>query len=100
MLKSKTGLAMAGTYLALVLIAALYALYRLNFAPADSEFSGLPLILLTLPWSMMIFSWLGTYVPNSLTATFSILLFSGLLNTTILYFIGAALASLFKARLK
>jgi hypothetical protein len=38
-------------YVGLAVIAVCYALYRGNFARANSEFSGLPLIVLALPWS-------------------------------------------------
>ena len=42
---------LAGTYLALVALAGLYLAYRLLFAPTNSEFAGMPLLVLSLPWS-------------------------------------------------
>ena len=100
MLKSKTGIVLAGIYLALVALAALYIVYRINFAPVNSEFCGLPLLLLTLPWSMMIFSWLDPYLSDSLVVTLSVLIFCGLLNAAVIYLTGSGIESLFKIKLK
>lgn len=39
-------------YAAAILLAAGYVIYRDRFAPRNSEFAGVPLVLLTLPWSL------------------------------------------------
>jgi hypothetical protein len=40
-----------GVYLGLVALSVSYLGYRLIFAPTNSEFAGMPLLLLALPWS-------------------------------------------------
>jgi len=42
-----------GVYLSLWAVAAIYAWYKGSFDPAHSEFAGLPLIILGLPWSFI-----------------------------------------------
>jgi hypothetical protein len=40
-------------YGALIVVAAAYALYQGNVVRVNSEFSGLPLMMLGLPWSIL-----------------------------------------------
>jgi hypothetical protein len=72
-------------YLALSAVAAAYALYKGNVSRADSEFSGLPLLLLALPWSL----WLRAVQPRILESAFnnSVLVTTGyaLVNGIILW---------------
>ena len=42
-----------GVYLGLWAMAAIYAWYKGSFDPAHSEFAGLPLIMLGLPWTFI-----------------------------------------------
>jgi hypothetical protein len=42
-----------GIFAFLLLCSILYIVYMINVDPGNSEFSGLPLILLTLPWSIV-----------------------------------------------
>ena len=51
-LRSRTGLILAGLYASLGLLALGFALFLLLFDPAHSEFSGLYLILVAVPWSL------------------------------------------------
>jgi hypothetical protein len=62
-------------YAALAGLAIGFAFYKGNFSPADSEFSGLPLLLLALPWSW----WFRDFNPSLVRSQFnnSLLLSSG-----------------------
>ena len=42
-----------GLYLGLWAVATIYAWYKGSFDPANSEFAGLPLIILGLPWTFI-----------------------------------------------
>jgi len=42
-----------GMYLSLWAVAAIYAWYKGSFDPAHSEFAGMPLIILGLPWTFI-----------------------------------------------
>jgi len=53
-----------GVYAALIVVAAGNAIYQSRYDPAHSEFSGLPLIILALPWSMTL------PTPPTLASTF------------------------------
>lgn len=48
-----------GPYIALGLGALAYMLYLQHFDPAHSKFSGLPIIILTQPWSLPALTVLG-----------------------------------------
>ncbi len=71
-------------YAALAAAAAGFAFYKGNFSPANSEFSGLPLLLLALPWSW----WFRDFNPSLVRSSFnnSLLVTSGfvLLNLVLL----------------
>ena len=54
---SRLGCTLSLSYLALFLIVVLWALYLLVFHTATSEFCGLPAILITSPWSMILLPW-------------------------------------------
>ena len=89
MKKSKLGLALAAVYLAVVAAALIYAVYLFKFDVGNSELAGVPVIVLTLPWSMMIVSAFNSMPGNSLALGFAVLVFSALVNAAILYLIGA-----------
>src|SRR6267142_1962779 len=40
-------------YGALAIVAIVYALYKGNYSRANSEFAGVPLLLLAIPWSFV-----------------------------------------------
>jgi hypothetical protein len=50
---SKLGQILSLSYLGLFLLSGVYAIYLLVFHTANSEFCGLPAILLTQPWSLL-----------------------------------------------
>ena len=41
-------------YGALAIVAIVYALYKGNYSRANSEFAGVPLLLLAIPWSFVL----------------------------------------------
>lgn len=51
--RTTVGWIMAG-YAGLAALAALYALYQGNVVRVNSEFSGLPLLLLAMPWAVVL----------------------------------------------
>jgi len=82
---------LAGPYLGLVLLAAAYLAYRLNFQPVNSEFAGLPLILLAEPWAI----WLDQMIGTASGPLGWIGILAGVtLNSTLLYLAGRALERL------
>jgi ABC-type glycerol-3-phosphate transport system permease component len=95
--RSTFGYILAITYLFLVLLSIIYALYRINFRPENSEFSGLLSLLLTLPWSHMLFTYLDPWLDNSIPETFFIITLSALINALLLYCLGALAAYLFSS---
>jgi hypothetical protein len=99
-LNSKSGLILSLSYLGIFLLSGIYMLYLLIFHTANSEFSGLFSIFLTLPWSILVtpimdllgyINWYNQFAGNPLIyGLFALLpLLSGaLVNAIILYFIG------------
>ena len=97
---SRPGLIFSLSYLALFFAAGLYAIYLLVFHTATSEFCGLPAILVTLPWSMLLMpvinglgvvTWYGQFASTpALYGFFAMLtlLPSALINATGLYYLG------------
>lgn len=75
-------------YCALAIAAAAYALYKGNVSRAGSEFSGMPLSILALPWSW----WFRDFNPALVRSAFnnSVIVTSGfaLLNVAVLWAIG------------
>jgi hypothetical protein len=86
---------LALSYLFVVLLSSAYALYRVHFAPANSEFSGMPALLLTLPWSFSIFDLFDSWLPNTLFFTFAVVTLSALINAILLYGLGALISHIF-----
>ena len=81
---------LAGVYLALVALSLLYLGYRLLFAPTNSEFAGMPLLLLSLPWS----DWLAPVAGASAVAGWLGLLAGVLVNAIALALVGRGLRHL------
>ena len=81
---------LAGGYLALVALSVAYLGYRLAFAPINSEFAGMPLLLLSLPWS----DWLAPVAGASPIVGWLGLGAGVLANAFILSLIGRALRRL------
>lgn len=100
MKKSKLGFALAAVYLALVAGLILYALYLFKYDAVNSELAAVPIIVLTLPWSMMILSSFGPMPGNSLVLGFAVLVFSALANAALLYLLGALLGRAFGKRMQ
>ena len=84
---SRWGTWLAGSYLALVVASAAYLAYRLGFAPTNSEFAGMPLLLLSLPWS----DWLAPVAGESGVMGWLGLLAGVGLNAAALWLIGRGL---------
>ncbi len=51
-------------YIGLAVIAVSYAWYKAAYDPAHSEFAGLPLIVLGLPWSFILHNFNPKFVAN------------------------------------
>jgi hypothetical protein len=54
----------AAVYAALSIVAIVYALYKGNYSRANSEFAGVPLLLLAIPWSFVLRSFDPVIVQN------------------------------------
>ncbi|MGD0589820.1 MAG: hypothetical protein ABSA44_03335 [Bacteroidota bacterium] len=99
-LDSQPGLILSLSYLGIFLLSGIYMLYLLIFHTANSEFSGLFSILITLPWSIIVtpmldslgyMSWYNHFAGNPLVyglLALLPLLSAALVNAIILYFIG------------
>lgn len=91
---------MSGAYLAFYALAAIAALYQLTTHTANSEFSGLGVILLTAPWSLLwsavmdrmgVIAWYGQFAGTPwLYGILATLVFlpAAIPNAAILYGIG------------
>jgi membrane protein DedA with SNARE-associated domain len=98
---SRSGLVLSLVYLAVFLLAGGYAIYSLVFNTANSELSGVPAILVAMPWSLVVVpivnglgyvSWYGHFAGQPALYGFLAmlgLLPAALLNMIILYFIGS-----------
>ena len=102
-LRSKLGLSFVIAYLAVYLFAEFIAFRALIFDTANSELSGVPAILVTLPWSIMFgpfwdlvgfVKWYdrfaGTPALYGFLASLTILP-GAIINAVILYYIGRAI---------
>ena len=100
---SRLGLVFSGAYLSLYLFMAMLAIHTLMTRPATSEFSGVGMVLVTFPWSLLwvacmerlgLISWYeqfsGTPALYGLWASLACLP-AALPNTAILYLVGRAL---------
>ena len=89
-LRSRWGTVCGGVYLALVILAGAYAAYQLIFNTANSELCGVPLIMVTLPWSLMLFQLerLVGLPANPLLVIFNVVC-SVLINAAAFYCAGA-----------
>ncbi len=91
---SKVGLFFVSIYLLLAIYAIGYIIYRINFTPVNSEFAGLGIIILTLPWSILLLK--AIEIPESITIYLLILSGLALLNAFIIYMIGHGLEKLLR----
>lgn len=92
---SKPGLALSLPYLLVCVVSFGYVAYRLNFQPAGSEFLGVYLILLVSPWGLRFLDALGRL--GSVGQVTAALAGFALLNTLLLYALGAVLGWMFSA---
>lgn len=85
----KTGAIIIGCYLCLVAISILWILYLLFFDRVHSEFSGVPLVILSLPGSIIFVPILEQINPylfdKSPLVGIGVGLFGALLNSLIIY---------------
>ena len=101
--RSKIGLSLSISYLALFALAGLYAIYLLVYHTANSEFCGLPAIVVTLPWSMIMLPFFDAigfvhwyekfsgYPAIYGLCAMMMLLPSAMINASFLYFFGREL---------
>jgi len=87
--KSRIGMALAAIYILLVLIVAIVVYTTAQSQPAGSEFMGVYLLLVTLPWSILIytlFDFMGMKVTTRIDIV--LLIFFTITNALMLYIIG------------
>ncbi len=78
-------------YLLLFIVSITYLFFMLQYYPEKAEFAGVYTVILTLPWSIIIFTLIDkVYVISALSLLMKMLFFCfcGILNTFILYMIG------------
>jgi hypothetical protein len=104
--RDRTAACFAASYLFLFFLSGAYAVWRLVRHTAASEFSGLPALVLTLPWSVVLSpvfhklgydAWYASFTSES-PALFGFwamvgLLPSAFLNAAGLYFVGRLVAT-------
>jgi hypothetical protein len=83
----------AGAYLGLVTFSAVYLGYRLAFAPTNSEFAGMPLLILALPWS----DWLAPVAGADPIVGWLGLIAGALINVAILALAGRGMRRMLQA---
>lgn len=91
---SKVGLFFVSIYIMLAIYALGYIIYRINFTPVNSEFAGLGMIILTLPWSLLLLK--AIEIPESIAIYLLILSGLAILNAFIIYLIGHGLEKLLR----
>lgn len=95
--KTKLGLVLAATYLSVVAAYTAYVFYRITFAPINSEFIAVPLILLTLPWSMLALALVDFDSEIHIVITAGLMLLCALLNASLIYFAVRAIKFAFRS---
>lgn len=89
----KTATVVTSLYLSVVII----SLAAMFMTKDDTAMSGIFLVLVTLPWSLLL-SWIqGALHFNSITMTTLLLVAGGLLNSVILYKVISFLSGKFKS---
>ena len=99
MKRSTPALVLATAYFSLVIFSIAYAIYRVKFAPENSELTGVPSLILTLPWSMAAFSLIDNWLSNSLAVTTIVIIICGMINSAIIYTVAAWTAKLISGSL-
>lgn len=89
---TKLGVVIVSIYLTLVIMALVYFIVMITLYTMEAEFSGLYIVILTLPWSIIVVLLLDNFrMIDSITLTTKVLLFLGcaIPNAFILYWIGS-----------
>lgn len=92
--KKGLGFFFAAAYLLIVTVAFLFVLFMMMFNPSKSEFSGLYLIITTLPWSLFLTQLLdrvGMQDSIPILLKLMLLMLFGVLNAIFLYLFGSCL---------
>jgi hypothetical protein len=76
---------LTGIYLALVLASVGIIIYSIHADPGNSELCGVPALILTLPWSMLVLTLFGKSLPDSMVVTSVVIGGSALFNAALLY---------------
>jgi len=84
------GLTLAGIYLGLAALTAAYPIYMLAYDRVHSELSGVPVIVVGMPWSLLVIESVALVRPPSggLFALFAMTVPGVLLNAWLLYLLG------------
>lgn len=86
--KSKKGIQFVAVYILLLIAAFIFAFFMITHNPSKSEFVGVYILILTLPWSLLggiLLDYLGLLSSVKFLDT----IIYAIINSIILYFIGA-----------
>lgn len=84
--RTRVGLALTTAYLVLAALAVAYPFYKRAVDPANAELSGVPLIAIGLPWSLLIIE-LAPVAYQGIGPLLGMTLPGVLLNAWLLYFL-------------
>jgi hypothetical protein len=86
--KSKLGIIFVAIYITLAVTALTFLVVMLTKYPEKSEFAGVYIGVLTLPWSIISTNLARTKIVNSITGLILMFAFFSIINTFILYWFG------------
>jgi hypothetical protein len=89
--RSRLGATLALGYAGLMLVAVLYVGYEMRYAPASSALTGVYLIVLTLPWSLLLGQLVGA---NGGWLAWACLGIGFLINSAVVYWVGGGIERL------
>ncbi len=103
MIKRSTAFYISAAYMVLVLPALIFLIFMLISHTAESEFAGVYLVILTLPWSIFLTIILDTlHIQDStpIAIKMLILIFFAFVNTFIIYFVGTRMEESNKGKIR
>lgn len=92
LLQSKQGLKFVMIYILLLIVATAFAFFMITYNPSKSEFVGVYMLILTLPWGIfltLILDYFNMIDSISVSIKIVLLLICSIPNAFILYFIGS-----------
>ena len=82
-------------YLGLWALAAIYAWYKGSFDPAHSEFAGMPLIILGLPWTFIWHNFNPRIIQSEYNNSIIVTSMFAFLNATLIFLVTAIIFGMF-----